>query len=114
MYKNLNNIAIVLFIIIFISPVFIFFIDYFNFGLESLTVNYDWLAYIGTYFSAMATLILGMISIKQNEVLAKVNKKMLEDNLITTGYSKLDFENDQYIDQNKSDYGFKMRLNQNI
>ena len=35
-----------------------------------LSYNYDWLGFIGTFISGVATLILGIVSIKQNDTLS--------------------------------------------
>ncbi len=78
-----------------------------------LTSNYDWLAFIGAYISGLCTIILGIVSIKQNKTLSDVNERMLTNNMITTRFSQIVLEQYHYYDSrireySGSEYGIKM------
>lgn len=77
-----------------------------------LSHNYDWLGFIGTFISGVATLILGIISIKQNDTLSKANKKILNNDMISNCFSKIDIEKENYMnyttDKYITDNGLKM------
>lgn len=78
-----------------------------------LTSNYDWLAFIGAYISGLCTIILGIVSIKQNKTLSDVNERMLTNNMITTRFSQIDLEREHRYDSSireydSSAYGIKM------
>ena len=77
-----------------------------------LSPKYDWLGFLGTFISGMATLILGMVSIKQNDALSEANKKMLNNDMISNCFSKIDIEKNNYMDNTKTlynaDYGIEL------
>ena len=77
-----------------------------------LSYNYDWLGFIGTFISGVATLILGIVSIKQNGFLSEANKKILGNDMISNCFSKIDIEKENYMDYTSdtytSDNGLKM------
>ena len=110
---KLLKILNITFIIMLLLFIFIVILDLVNItGFISLSSKYDWLGFVGTYISGMATLILGIISIKQNETLSDVNKEMLHNDMISNCFSKIDVEKTNYIDNvnipYKSDYGLEM------
>lgn len=74
-----------------------------------LSSNYDWLGFIGTFISGIATLVLGIVSIKQNDALYEANKKMISNDMISNCFSKIDIEKINYMDHTKTlystDYG---------
>lgn len=105
--KNVLKTIIIIFIII---PIIIVILDYANISLINMTRNYDWLAFIGAYMGSIATLALGYVSIKQNETLGNINKKISENNIISMSYSKIDFAEKQFIDITEGNtYGFKLK-----
>ncbi len=70
-------------IIAVLIPILIIFLDLFNItSIIPLTNKYDWLGFLGAYISGICTLFLGIISIKQNDTLSNVNKKMLNNDMI--------------------------------
>ena len=77
-----------------------------------LSSNYDWLGFIGTFISGIATLVLGIVSIKQNDALSEANKKMLSNDMISNCFSKIDIEKINYMDNTKNlyntDYGIEL------
>ena len=110
---KLLKILNITFIIMLLLFIFIVILDLVNItDFISLSSKYDWLGFVGTYISGMATLILGIISIKQNETLSDVNKKMLHNDMISNCFSMIDVEKTNYIDNvnipYKSDYGLEM------
>ncbi len=107
MKKNLN---IKIFTIILVIPAFILILDLMNISkIIPFTFNFDWLAFVGGYLSFVATLILANVSIKQNNRLNDINKKIVENNTITTCYSKIDMDDNHYFQFKKKyltkDYG---------
>ena len=96
----------------------IFFIMLITFDLINITrliplsSNDDWLGFIGTFISGIATLVLGIISIKQNDALSEANKKMLSNDMISNCFSKIDIEKINYMDHTKTlystDYGIEL------
>ena len=113
--KKLNLVLLVVIIIPFVLIV----LDILNItNILHLTNKYDWLAFIGAYISGLCTIILGIVSTKQNQTLADANKKMLTNNMITTRFSQIDLEKDQYYDSsineyNNEVYGIKMTIADN-
>lgn len=102
-------------ILVLIIPLVFMILDLFNITkIIPLTSKYDWLAFIGTYISGLSTIILGIVSTKQNKTLADANKKMLTNNMITTRFSQIDLEKEQFYDSSikeyNDDYGIKMTV----
>lgn len=64
-----------------------------------LHLRFDWPMIICTFVSAVATFLLGVISIKQNNKLAALNEKSIETAKINNGYSLIHFRNRQFIEQ---------------
>lgn len=113
--KKLNLVLLTLIII----PFVLIGLDVLNItNILHLTNKYDWLAFIGAYISGLCTIILGIVSTRQNKTLADVNDKMLTNNMITTRFSQIDLEKDQYYDSsvneyNSDVYGIKMTVEDN-
>ena len=90
-------------------------LDFFNVTkVFPFTKNYDWLAFVGTYIAGVCTLFLGIVTIKQNGALSDLHKQMLNNDMITTRFSQIDIERENYFDQNLRDnyenaYGVKMK-----
>ena len=101
-------------ILVLIIPLVFMILDLFNITkIIPLTSKYDWLAFIGTYISGLCTIILGIVSIKQNKTLSDVNERMLTNNMITTRFSQIDLEREHRYDSSireydSSAYGIKM------
>ena len=101
-------------IIVALIPILIIDLDLLNItNIIPLTSKYDWLGFLGAYISGICTLVLGIISIKQNDTLSNVNKKMLDNDMIANCFSKIDIERVNYFDAtekeyNKEVYGLKM------
>lgn len=92
---------LVIIIIAFLCPIIIAILDFVDIThIVPLTAKYDWLGFIGAYISGICTLWLGLISIKQNDTLEKVNKKMLNNDMISNCFSQIDVEKVNYIDNN--------------
>ncbi|MBQ3475614.1 MAG: hypothetical protein IJH20_05535 [Bacilli bacterium] len=63
------------------------------------TKSYDWLSFFGAYISGLCTLILGIVSIKQNNTLSNLNKKMLNNDVVSSSFSKIDVENEHFYEK---------------
>jgi uncharacterized membrane protein len=88
--ENYEAFAIILIIgFILVISLILFVLDLFNCSFITITHEYDWLAYAGGIFSAISTLILGYISIKQNSNLREINQDIRQENLKIN--SKFDF-----------------------
>ena len=89
-------------------------LDFLNItGFLPFTEKYDWLAFLGAYITGLCTLVLGIVTIKQNKALSDLNKKMLNNNMVATRFSQIDLEKENYYDPNvltnyKESYGIKM------
>lgn len=98
---KLNKSYIGILLIALTFPVIIIILDLVNIThIFPLTSKYDWLGFIGAYISGICTLWLGLISIKQNDTLENVNKKMLNNDMISNCFSQIDVESINYLDIN--------------
>ncbi len=107
-----------IFTIIICTPMLFLFLDLINVrDIIPVTDNYDWLGFVGSCLSAFGALTLGLISIKQNESLSDLNKKMLNNDMISNCYSKISACKKHYFDEikkdYKDDYGYEV-INDNI
>lgn len=97
-----------------LTPIVLLILDFINItNYINITEKYDWLNFIGTYISGLATLTLGYIAFKQNESLSKVNDEMRNDSMVSKCYSQIEIETKNYYDANirqykLNDYGLKM------
>ncbi len=97
-----------------LTPIAFLILDFTNItNYIQVTKNYDWLNFIGTYISGLATLTLGYIAFKQNESLSKVNDEMRNDSMVSKCYSQIEIEQKNYYDANirqykLNDYGLQM------
>jgi len=108
--KKLIRIILIFALIFFILTIIFDLINITRF--IPLSSKYDWLGFIGTFISGLATLILGIVSIKQNKALSEANKKMLNNDMISNCFSKIDIEKTNYMDNTKTlynaDYGIEL------
>lgn len=78
-----------------------------------LTNKYDWLSFVGTYFAGVGTIFLGIVSIKQNQKLSSLNKKMLSNDMVSNCFSQIELVGNFYVEDCKEElidcYGLKMK-----
>ena len=106
----------IILIAIALSPALILLLDILNISnVIPLTNKYDWLAFFGSYISGICTIVLGLVTIKQNNSLSSLNKQMLSNDMVAHNFSQVEIEKENYYDANfKSNfdeaYGIKMYL----
>lgn len=105
---------IIIFLVIVIIPIIVLLIDLADISsLIPFTFEFDWLAFFGGYLSFSATLLLAMVSIKQNDRLNEVNDKIIESNAIINCYSKIMMSKQHFLQMKdnyfSADYGNIMK-----
>lgn len=113
MAKNIKWIIKVLLSFYIIIFGVIVLIDYNNWSFQNMTINYDWLAFIGAGMSGMATLILGIIALSLNEKIAEKNNDLIINQAKINGHSKIKFHDYQYFYMDRTTFdknGFAMVL----
>ena len=101
-------------ILLVIIPIVLLIFDFVNITKYiPITFEYDWLGFVGAYITGICTLILGIVSIKQNDALSNINEEMLKGNMIISRFSQLDLETRNYYDPRMlndfdSSYGINM------
>lgn len=79
--SNSNIIKIMIFAYAILLLIF-FALDFFNIpsNLPKITKNYDWLSFLGGYAGGFATLILGFVTLSQNESQSKELEEVRKEN----------------------------------
>ena len=110
----MKKIILTFIVLFFLAPIIFLILDLIDVtNIIPLTEKYDWLSFIGTYISGLATLTLGYVAFKQNESLSSVNDEMRNDSMVSNCYSQIEIECKNYYDAKyrlfkANDYGLKM------
>lgn len=94
----------ILIVVIMVLPMgFLILLDFLNItNILPFTEKYDWLSFIGSYIAGVCTLILGIVSIRQNETLSNINKQMLNNDIISSNYSKIELASEHFYEDSPS------------